>query len=322
MNRTWPLGRVKVKSGMPSAAFDRGLLLVVDVLDEPGEPQHVLGHALAPLAAGLRAGERLAQRLGRVGERARHLAVGAQALLDPAELLCRPFAEGVTMDQPTELVTDLVADVFDVAAAGRRRRGRAAPGSGARRARAARRTASSRSPAASARAAGRPGQASATRRAHDGRRRRSARHRRRRIRAADQSWLHLRQGCVVVRDAVRPLDLSDPLSGVRRGRPARRCTSDAAEQSMLRPTATVVRPCLRTVRRRRHGRRIPCRLGRPARMHGTEVNARSSASRRNDGESPTVAQSPRTSRLTSFPGAAFSGTTTAFGCPSKEDHEL
>ena len=61
------------------AALDRGLLLVVDVLDEAGEPQHVFGHALAPLAARLAAGERLAQAVGGVGERASGRSRGTRA---------------------------------------------------------------------------------------------------------------------------------------------------------------------------------------------------------------------------------------------------
>ena len=63
MYSTWPFGSRNVKSGIDRAALDRGLLLVVDVLDEAGEPQHVFGHALAPLAPRLAAGERLAQAL-------------------------------------------------------------------------------------------------------------------------------------------------------------------------------------------------------------------------------------------------------------------
>ena len=50
-----------VKSGRPVPAVDLGLLAVVDVLGEPGEAQHVLGHPLAPLAPGLRVGQRLAR---------------------------------------------------------------------------------------------------------------------------------------------------------------------------------------------------------------------------------------------------------------------
>ena len=67
------------------AALDRGLLLVVDVLDEAGEPQHVFGHALAPLAPRLAAGERLAQAVGGVGERARGGRVELELLAQPPE---------------------------------------------------------------------------------------------------------------------------------------------------------------------------------------------------------------------------------------------
>ena len=51
------------------AAGDARLLAVADALDHAGEAQHVVGHALAPLAAGLRAGEGLAQVAGGLGER-------------------------------------------------------------------------------------------------------------------------------------------------------------------------------------------------------------------------------------------------------------
>ena len=37
---------------------------VVDALDQAGRPQHVVGHPLAPLPAGLGAGQRLAEALG------------------------------------------------------------------------------------------------------------------------------------------------------------------------------------------------------------------------------------------------------------------
>ena len=52
------------------AAGDAGLLAVGDALDHPGEAQHVVGHALAPLAAGLGAGQRLAEVRGGLGQRA------------------------------------------------------------------------------------------------------------------------------------------------------------------------------------------------------------------------------------------------------------
>ena len=75
MWRTWPFGQVEREVG---AAGDPGvrpaelrLLAVVDVLGEAGEAQHVLGHPLPPLTAGLRAGERFAERPGGVGERLR-----------------------------------------------------------------------------------------------------------------------------------------------------------------------------------------------------------------------------------------------------------
>ena len=63
------------------------LLAVADALDQAGGPQHVVGHALAPLAPRRGVGQRLAQRLGGVGQAGagrRHL---GQAGLDPALLL-------------------------------------------------------------------------------------------------------------------------------------------------------------------------------------------------------------------------------------------
>ena len=86
------------------AGVDRALLVVVDALEEAGELQHVLRHALAPLAARLGARQRLAQPLGglrqlghvrplrieRVGELAELAAtVGlelAHELVDPLQL--------------------------------------------------------------------------------------------------------------------------------------------------------------------------------------------------------------------------------------------
>ena len=87
------MGRSNVKSGPAGAAVDLGLLAVVDVLGEPGQAQHVLGHPLAPLAAGLRVGQRLAQHAGRVGQRAGDLGVGAQRLVDLPEALGAGRAE-------------------------------------------------------------------------------------------------------------------------------------------------------------------------------------------------------------------------------------
>ena len=81
------LGQVERVVGPARAAVDLGLLAVVDVLGEPGEAQHVLGHALAPLAASLRVGQRLAQHARRVGERAGDLGVRAQRLVDLPEAL-------------------------------------------------------------------------------------------------------------------------------------------------------------------------------------------------------------------------------------------
>ena len=67
-------------------AGDGGLLPVLDAFDEPGELQHVLGHPLTPLAAGLAAGERLAQPLGRLGELGEALTLLAQHAVEDVEL--------------------------------------------------------------------------------------------------------------------------------------------------------------------------------------------------------------------------------------------
>ena len=56
------------------------------MLDEAGQAQHVLGHALAPLAAGFRAGERLAQALRRGGQRRGGLGVGRAAWPRPPRM--------------------------------------------------------------------------------------------------------------------------------------------------------------------------------------------------------------------------------------------
>ena len=70
-----------------AGALDRGLLLVVDVLEEAGEPEDVLRHPLPPLASRLRVGQHLAQALGAGRERLGDLGLGAQRFVDLAELL-------------------------------------------------------------------------------------------------------------------------------------------------------------------------------------------------------------------------------------------
>ena len=57
------LGQEEREVGDARALRDGLLLAVLDAFHEPGEAQHVLGHALAPLAPGLAAGKRLAQAL-------------------------------------------------------------------------------------------------------------------------------------------------------------------------------------------------------------------------------------------------------------------
>ena len=64
-----------MKSGIPVPCATGLLLAVLHALDEPGHAQHVLRHALAPLAAGLAAGERLPQAVR-----------GARELGDPGPL--------------------------------------------------------------------------------------------------------------------------------------------------------------------------------------------------------------------------------------------
>ena len=71
--------------GQGARARDGGLLLVVHVLDEARQPQHVLGHALPPLAPRLRAGQGLAEALRGGGQRRGRLGVGRQRRLDAAD---------------------------------------------------------------------------------------------------------------------------------------------------------------------------------------------------------------------------------------------
>ena len=73
---------------------------VVDPVDEAGEPQHVFGHALAPLAARGRAGQRLAQRLGGLGEHLGLAPGGLQLTGQLADVLA-PVAFGV-LHQPVQ----------------------------------------------------------------------------------------------------------------------------------------------------------------------------------------------------------------------------
>ena len=99
------LGQVEREVRAPGGAVaagaaQLGLLAVVDVLDEAGEAQHVLGHPLAPLAACLGVGQRLVQRLRRVGQRGGDLGVTAQRGVDLAEALGAGVTEGG--DQLTE----------------------------------------------------------------------------------------------------------------------------------------------------------------------------------------------------------------------------
>ena len=112
------LGEREREVGSPGAALDLGLLDVVDVLDEPRQAQDVFGHALAPLAACGRADERLAERAGRFAEVLGDLGVGAQGLVDLAELLGAGLAQrrhhgSEAAELGTHLLVDLVEPGID-----------------------------------------------------------------------------------------------------------------------------------------------------------------------------------------------------------------
>ena len=111
------------------AAGDARLLPVADALDHAGVAQHVVGHALAPLAAGLGAGEGLAQVAGGLGERSGgglrlleagdHRAVlrGAVAV-EPGDHVAEPLHLG---HQPVDaLLEGIAAQVEQAGAAGHR----------------------------------------------------------------------------------------------------------------------------------------------------------------------------------------------------------
>jgi hypothetical protein len=76
-------GSRKVKSARPSVGG--GLLDVVDVLLHSGKAEHVLGHALAPGAAALRAGEHLVE-LPRRLRQARYRRTELPEILPPLRL--------------------------------------------------------------------------------------------------------------------------------------------------------------------------------------------------------------------------------------------
>ncbi len=130
------LGHRERVVGAAGATFDLGLLDVVEVLDEPSEAQDVLGHPLTPLAAGLRVGECLAQRSGRVGQGVRDFGVCLERVGDLAEVLGARSAErGDHLAQLGELGSHLrvhlvEAGVDDVLLRGQLRRGLFASGRG------------------------------------------------------------------------------------------------------------------------------------------------------------------------------------------------
>ena len=74
------------KGEVGDTALHGPLAAVVDVLREPGQAQHVLRHALTPLATSPAVGQRLAQCLGRLGQRGSLFAGLAQPAGQLAEL--------------------------------------------------------------------------------------------------------------------------------------------------------------------------------------------------------------------------------------------
>ena len=103
-----------MKSGIEPAALDGDLLLVVDVLDEAGEAQHVLGHPFAPLPSGLAARQRLAQPLRGVGEVAGLRRVELELLAHLAERHLAGASEvGELRFDPGERCPDVVLDLAE-----------------------------------------------------------------------------------------------------------------------------------------------------------------------------------------------------------------
>ena len=104
-------------AAVAAGAAQLGLLAIVDVLDEPGEAQDVLGHPLAPLPAGLRVGQRLVQRPGRGGQRGGDLGVAAQRGVDLTEALGAGVAEGGDqLAEAVELAAHLRAHRLEIGA--------------------------------------------------------------------------------------------------------------------------------------------------------------------------------------------------------------
>ncbi len=108
---------VRAARTVASGAAQLRLLAVVDVLDEAGEAQHVLGHPLAPLATGLRVGQRLLQRSRGVAQRRGDLGVRAQRGVDLSEALRAGVAEGGDeVAEAVELAAHLAAHGLEVGA--------------------------------------------------------------------------------------------------------------------------------------------------------------------------------------------------------------
>ena len=116
------LGQLEREVGAAAGALATGaaqlrLLAVVDVLDEAGEAQHVLGHPLAPLSPGLGVGQRFLQRLRGAGQRRGDLGVAAQRGIDLAEPLGAGVAEGGDeLAEAVELAAHLRPDRIEVGA--------------------------------------------------------------------------------------------------------------------------------------------------------------------------------------------------------------
>ena len=109
-----PAARQQEREVGDGARRGGGLLAVADALDEAGRPQHVIGHALAPLAPGPGVGQRLAERLGRVGQPGADLGHLGEARLDPAALL-GPLAleRRHQLGDPAELDPHVAHVLFD-----------------------------------------------------------------------------------------------------------------------------------------------------------------------------------------------------------------
>ena len=99
------VGHEEREVGPAARSFEGALALVVHALDEPGQAQHVFGHALAPLAPHLRAHERLAQALRALAQLVHAFALAGQLAAQRAEL---PLAIGLELAHELVDLLDLV----------------------------------------------------------------------------------------------------------------------------------------------------------------------------------------------------------------------